>query len=184
MTTRADESSLRETDVVADDDRLKIQEPNVLTDPAIVPDAELPGPKDSHAMTNEDVQSNVGSEDPQNPRSQAPWKPPLHKCQIGDRKPNGLHKATSPFVISVAFEIVEAPSADRPGTDSLEGRAHRQHLISRAMLPLARVSTNLKRRARPSFCPRCCRAYRTPFAASRSKRKGSPASCSISANSA
>ena len=64
MAARAQHDTLGNAHVTANDHRLEIQNPDLFTDPRVVTDDQFPWPVDAHAMADQDIVTDRGSEKP------------------------------------------------------------------------------------------------------------------------
>ena len=106
---RTEERALRQADVLADRDRLEVEQPDVLADPAVVADAELPRPQDAHAVPDEDALADVGTERPEQLRPPGLGTPPRHEDEVHRGEPRGLPVLAAASVVAVAGERTQRP---------------------------------------------------------------------------
>lgn len=111
VTTRAEECLLRDADVGADGDGLKIEQPGAFADPGSVTDGEFPWPMNTHPVADEHTLADLGAEGSQDRHSQFGRAPPSDKDGARDEHPERLNDLVSADFIASAREAAEVTGA-------------------------------------------------------------------------
>ena len=108
VTACAQQHVLRDADVVPEGDRLQVQDPGALADPAVVAHRELPRPVDLHPVPDENARADGGAERAEDGVPQRHRAPPADDDQPGDEEPHRLDRRVATFVVSRSGETRES----------------------------------------------------------------------------